>query len=353
MGNNMSKLKKEQTRAEERLFKKLLKNEFLNKDLAIESLVNKLFKEDKEEKSECLSMEEFYFELINKKSKKGLHPNFIHSLYFIDPKKLYSFFDEEKIKEVFYSETAESVMFLNKMLKHVIEISTEYSNELISCINSVLKIDDDNKKMFDFKAKLYLNILQHLIGNRDEPYSLLKKINTSEKQITSFLCKNLNKETDFDDLNANFRTIKSRIYYYYENIKEHCTISKDGKVLKLEPDERAINIGKTIASNKRFKDYLMKKINSELTFIGSTYPYCVGVTLAFAEIADLTMLNTLKEILNKYNVYNVVKEESFIESYPELVQQLKELDMKIIKEEKKYLNSIVNTDTKKKMNNRL
>lgn len=303
-------------------------------------------------KEKYLSVEEFYFELIDTSNDKGLHPKFVHSLLSMDPKNLYSFLDEEKIRKVFYSEKKESALFFKGMLKNATEMSKGFSDELISCINLVLQIqDDDNKKMIDFKAKLYLNILSQLIHNTNGGSSLLSRINTNEKEMTKFFCKNLNSKIEFDDLNENFRTIKSRIYYHYKNLGNN-TLNTDGTLSKLVPDEKAISIGKKIMSNKKFKDFLMKRIN-ELTFIGSTYAYCVSETLSFVDIADLSTLNKLKEVLNKKNAYEVVKDEWFLEKYPEFVGLLEEMDMKIIKEEQKYLNSVVETEPKKKMNNRL
>lgn len=347
----MSKLKKEMIKDEDDLFRESFLNDFLKEEAAIKSFVNKLFKKEKE-KEKCLSMEEFYFELIDTNDKKGLHPDFIHSLLSIEPKNLYSFLDEEKIRKVFYSEKKESALFFKGMLKNFTEIYKDFAEELISCINLVLKIqDDDNKKMIDFKAKLYLNILSQLICNKKEGSLLLEKINTNEKEMTKFFCKHIDSKIEFDDLNENFKTIKSRIYYHYKNLG-NSTLNKDGTLSKLVPDEKAISIGKNIASKKKFKDFLMKRMN-ELTFIGSTYAYCVSETLSFVDIVDLTLLNKFKELLSEKNVYNVAKEEWFVESHPDLVGLLKDMDMKIIKEEQKHLNSIFNTDNKKKLNNRL
>lgn len=346
----MSKLKKESKNNQEDLFEKLLaENNIFKEASAIEYFVEKLFKK---EEYKLLSLEEFYFELID--INKNINPNFNHSLSSINPKELYSFFDEEKIREVFYSETETSVLFFNKMLNNVkdSEILKESGNELISCINLVLQIqDDDNKKMIDFKAKLYLNILSQLICNKNEGSLLLEKINTNEKEMTKFFCKHLNKEIEFDDLNGHYNTIKSRIYYHYKNLGNK-TFNKDGTLSILVPDERAIIIGTNIASKKKFKDFLMKRIN-ELTFIGSTYAYCVSETLSFVDIADLSTLNKLKEVLNEKNAYEVVKDEWFLEKYPEFVELLEKMDMKIIKEEQNYLNSVVKVTPKKKINNRL
>lgn len=316
--------------------------------------MSKLKKEmiKEKEKEKYLSVEEFYFELIDTSNDKRLHPKFVHSLLSMDPKNLYSFLDEEKIRKVFYSEKKESALFFKGMLKNVTEMSKGFSDELIYCINLVLQIqDDDNKKMIDFKAKLYLNILSKLINNKNEGSSLLARINTNEKEMTKFFCKNLNSKIEFDDLNENFKTIKSRIYYHYKNLG-NSTLNTDGTLSKLVPDEKAISIGKNIVSNKKFKDFLMKRIN-ELTFIGSTYAYCVSETLSFVDIADLSTLNKLKEVLNKKNAYEVVKDEWFLEKHPEFVGLLEEMDMKIIKEEQKYLNSVVEATPKKKMTNRL
>lgn len=334
----------------EDLFEKLLaENNIFKEASAIESFVENLFKK---EETKLLSMEEFYFELINTKDENGLHPDFNYTLCSINSKELYNFFNEEKIRKVFYSNTEESVMFLDKMVKNIKENFAELSDELISCINLVLKIqDDDNKKMIDFKAKLYLNILLQLTYNKNEGSLLLEKINTDEKEMTKFFCKHLNEKIEFDDLNGHYNTIKSRIYYNYKNIGNG-TFNEDGTLSKLVPDERAISIGKNIASKKRFKDFLMMKMN-ELTFIGSTYAHCISETLSFINISDFSTLNKLKEVLNKNDVYNVVKDEWFLEKHPELVELLEEMDMKIIKEEQKHLNSIVNTDNKKKLNNRL
>lgn len=349
----MSKLKKESVNNEEDLFKELFaENNFFKEGLAIESFVEKLFKK---EESKLLSMEEFYFELIDINNKKSVSPDFSHSLSSINSKELYGFFDEEKIREIFYSETKTSVTFFNKMLNNIKdkEISKESLNELISCINLVLKIkDDDNEKMIDFKAKLYLNILLQLTYNKNEGSLLLEKINTNEKEMTKFFCKHLNNEIEFDDLNGHYNTIKSRIYYNYHSFATNRKLNEAGTLLKYECDERAISIGKNIASKKKFKDFLMKGIN-ELTFIGSTYAYCVNEILSFVEIADLTTLNKLKEILNENNVHDVVNDEYYLEKYPTFVVLLKDMDMKIIKEEQKYLNSVVETGIKKKVNNRL
>ena len=60
-----------------------------------------------------------------------------------------------------------------------------------------------------------------------------------------------------------------------------------------------------------------------------------------------------KEVLNENNVHNVVNDECYLEKYPTFGVLLKDMDMKIIKEEQKYLNSVVETGIKKKVNNRL
>ena len=351
----MSKLRKELKEDEDLLnmdfFNELFENDFLEEKHDDENLFDKDWLDHK---SGCLSVEEFYFELTDTKSKKGLHSDFIHSLCFIDEKELYGFFDQDKIKNVFYSETEESVMFINMMLKKVTEISEKFSKELISCVNMILNIqDDENTKMIDFKAKLYLNILSRFIYSENEEISLLEKINTNETEMTAFFCKHLDTKIDFEDLGGHYNTIQSRIYYHYKHLAANITINKDGTVSKCVSDERAINIGKSIVSKKKFKNFLIKTLNNDMTFQGSSYPYCVSTTLSFVNIADLTLLNELKELLNKYNVYNVVKDEWYLERYPQFVELLKDMDMKIIKEEQKHLSLIVNTDNKKKVNNRL
>lgn len=335
----------------EDLFKDLLtENNFLKESVAIESFVEMLFKK---EETKLLSMEEFYLELINTKDENGLHPDFNYTLCSINSKELYNFFNEEKIRKVFYSNTEESVMFLDKMVKYIKENFAEFSDELISCVNLVLKIqDDDNKKMIDFKAKLYLNILLQLTYNKNAGSLLLEKINTDEKEMTKFFCKHLNEKIEFDDLNGHYNTIKSRIYYNYYPLSSNRKINENGTLLKYECDERAINIGKKIAGKKKFKDFLMMKMN-ELTFIGSTYASCLSKVFSFVDMVDLTTLNKLKEILNENHVHDVINDEYFLEKYPTFVGLLKEMDMKIIKEEQKYLNSIVETGIKKKVNNRL
>jgi len=333
-------------------FNELFENDFLDEKDDDENLF-----EDEDwldYKSRCLSVEEFYFELTDTKSKKSLHSDFIHSLCFINEKELYGFFDEDKIKNVFYSETEESAMFINMMLKKVTGISEKFSKELISCVNMILNIqDEENEKMINFKARLYLNILSRFIYSENEEVSLLEKINTNEREMTAFFCKHLATKIDFDDLGGHYNTIQSRIYYHYKHLAANITINKDGTVSKCVSDERAINIGKSIVSKKKFKNFLMKTLNNEMTFRGSSYPYCVSTTLSFVDIADITLLNELKELLQKHNVYNVVKDEWYLERHPEFVELLKDMDMKIIKEEQKHLNSIVNTDNKKKLNNRL
>lgn len=335
-----------------------LKKELVENDDDFADLFNmNLFKElcdniclDEESEDKYLSLEEFYFELTNTKNKKGLHPNFIRTLCLINEKKLYSFFDEDKMRNIFYSDTEESVMFINRMLKKI----TKNSKGLISCINMILNIqDEENEKMINFKAKLYLNILSRLIYRIKEDVSTLEKINTNEKEMTDFFGKHLDTKIEFDDLNENFKTIKSRIYYHYKDLAGNSIINKDGKVSKCISDKRAINIGKSIVSNKKFRNFLIKTLNNELTFQRSSYPYCISTTLSFLDIGDLTLLNELKKLLNKHNVYNVVKEEWFLEKHPTLVELLKDMDMKIAKEEQRYLNSMVNTDNKKKVNNRL
>lgn len=343
----MSKSKNNQ----EDLFEKLLaENNIFKEASAIESFVEMLFKK---EETKLLSMEEFYFELINTKDENGLHPDFNYTLCSINSKELYNFFNEEKIRKVFYSNTEESVMFLDKMVKYIKENFAEFSDELISCVNLVLKIqDDDNKKMIDFKAKLYLNILLQLTYNKNAGSLLLEKINTDEKEMTKFFCKHLNEKIEFDDLNEHYNTIKSRIYYNYYPLSSNRKINENGTLLKYECDERAINIGKKIAGKKKFKDFLMMKMN-ELTFIGSTYASCLSKVFSFVDMVDLTTLNKLKEILNENHVHDVINDEYFLEKYPTFVGLLKEMDMKIIKEEQKYLNSIVETGIKKKVNNRL
>lgn len=347
----MSKLKKESVNNEEDLFKELLaENDFFKESIAIESFVAKLLKK---EETKLLSLEAFYFELINTKDKNGLHPDFNYSLYSINSKELYNFFNEEKIRKFFYSDTEESVMFLNKMVKNIKENFAEFSDELISCVNLVIKIqDDDNKKMIDFKAKLYLNILSQLTYNKNVGSLLLEKINTDEKEMIKFLCKHLNEEIEFDDFNGRYNTIKSRIYYNYYPLSSSRKINENGNLLKYECDERAINIGKKIARKKEFKDFLMKKIN-DLTFIGSTYASCLSKIFSFVDIVDITTLNKLKEVLNENNVHDVVNDECYLEKYPTFGVLLKDMDMKIIKEEQKYLNSVVETGIKKKVNNRL
>lgn len=338
----MSKLKKE-----------LVENDDDFADLLNTNLFKELFDNiclDEESEDKYLSLEEFYFELTNTKNKKGLHPNFIRTLCLINEKKLYGFFDEDKMRNIFYSDTEESVMFINRMLKKI----TKNSTGLISCLNMILNIqDEENEKMINFKAKLYLNILSRFIYRIKEDVSALEKINTNEREMTAFFCKHLDTKIDFDDLGGHYNTIQSRIYYHYKHLAANITINKDGTVSKCVSDERAINIGKSIVSKKKFKNFLIKTLNNDMTFQGSSYPYCVSTTLSFVDIADLTLLNKLKELLNKHNVYNVVKEEWFLEKHLTLVELLKDMDMKIAKEEQKYLNSMVNTDNKKKVNNRL
>ena len=128
---------------------------------------------------------------------------------------------------------------------------------------------------------------------------------------------------------------------------------KEDENFKLSGSEKKHQEIINSTEKKKFKNFLIKTLNNDMTFHGSSYPYCVSTTLSFVDIADLTLLNELKELLNKYNVYNVVKDEWYLERYPQFVELLKDMDMKIIKEEQKHLNSIVNTDNKKKVNNRL
>ena len=336
----MSKLKK-QLEEEEDDMKKDSKEKLKNDDWFDENLLN--------DRASCLSIEEFYSQLIDKSNKKGLHSNFFHSLLFIKEKKLYSFFDEEKIMKVFYSNTEESVMFFNRMLENITELSEKFSNELIACINMVLKIqDDDNKRMIDFKAKLYLNMLSRFILNKKEEMYILEKINTNEKEMTEFLKKHIN-----DKINKDYTTVKSHIYQNYHQLSASCMLNQDGTLSKHMMDQRALNIGKSIAHGKTFQNYLLKKLDFELSTKGSALPYGICVTLSFVEIADIFLLKKLENLLEKKNIYKTTKEEWFIKKHPELVELLKDMDMKIIKEEQKYLNSVVETTPKKKMNNRL
>lgn len=355
----MSKLKKQLEEEEDDFFeinfedffedddmKKDSKEKLKNDDWFDENLLN--------DRASCLSIEEFYSQLIDKSNKKGLHSNFFHSLLFIKEKKLYSFFDEEKIMKVFYSNTEESVMFFNRMLENITELSEKFSNELIACINMVLKIqDDDNKRMIDFKAKLYLNMLSRFIRNKKEEISILEKINTNEKEMTEFLNKHINDKINFSYLTKDYTTVKSHIYNNYHQLSASCMLNQDGTLSKHMIDQRALNIGKSIAHGKTFQNYLLKKLDFELPTKGSALPYGICVTLSFVEIADIFLLKKLENLLEKKNIYKTAKEEWFIKKNPELVELLKDMDIKIAKEEQRYLNSMVNTDTKKKVNNRL
>lgn len=358
----MSKLKKEFEEDDDLLkldlFKELFENDFLNEEQEKKPVNKYIFgKGWFGDKSGTLTIDKFYCELIDTKNKKKLHPDFIDALFFFDQKELYSFFDEEKIRKVFYSKTEESVMFFNKMLKNIkelSEISKKSSTELISCINMVLNIqDDDNKRMIDFKAKLYLNILSRFTYNKREEFSILEKINTNEKEMTEFFHKHINTKIDFDDLTEDYKTVKSRIYRNYYQLSSSCKLDQNGTLSKHIMDERALNIGKSIALGKSFQKYLLQELNVEVETSGSALPYGIGVALSFVEIADIELLHKLKKLLEKKNIYKTAKEEWFIEKNPKLVELLKEMDIKIIKDEQKYLNSIVKTNEKKKMNNRL
>ena len=93
----MSKLKKElieELKEDEDLLNmdfldKLFDDDFLDEKSDDENLFDKDWLDHK---SGCLSVEEFYFELTDTKSKKSLHSDFIHSLCFINEKELYGFF---------------------------------------------------------------------------------------------------------------------------------------------------------------------------------------------------------------------------------------------------------------------
>lgn len=305
-------------------------------------------------KQKRLTRNNFYNELIKKENLDDVHPDFIETLVYTDQKKMYNFFDQQKINKAFFSESIESSLFFNKMLDYVNNIPKNFSDELIYCINLVLGIkDDNNEKIINFKTKLYLNIFRQFINFNDEKYSLLKKINTTEEEMILFFHKYLNRKMDFNDLTDNFKTIKSRIYFYYQHTYWHYKNNEDGSLSKLKPHESAVNIVKSIAKEESFQNRLLKELNIILSYRGSRYHHSIGEALIFVNIADLVLLKKLKELLEKQDVYTTAKEKWFIEEHYEHVENLEKLDMKIIKEEQKYLNSIVKTDAKKKMNNRL